>query len=263
MDSQTYDVIRLELNADDIPPSVPISALTTSVNYGRTALISQLTVLLPQTADVRLVKNSGQISHDQVEFTHCRVFGAESTIDFNASDARQQARFGAVSLDDTLRHLPGGLQLSVKLPSRISSHMVVGTLIDGVIAGDVKRKHAVVIPAGARALRRMERYTDPFVYFVVGIEFTEVEVDGIQHLFYADLVDIDPVPGLELALPTGNNGIETPKNQLGGPGSVTTVIRERILVHSLPGVATVFFKGDPLDLPANFRTVWKTRAFKE
>ena len=91
----------------------------------------------------------------------------------------------------------------------------------------------------------MERYTDPFVYFVVGIEFTEVEVDGIQHLFYADLVDIDPVPGLELAPPTGNNGIETPKNQLGGPGSVTTVIRERILVHSLPGVATVFFKGDP------------------
>ncbi len=220
---------------------------------------NQLTVLLPQTADVRLVKNSGDISHDQVATTHCRVFGAESTIDFNAPAEGQQARFGAVSLDDTLRRLPGGLQVAVKLRSRISSDMVVGTLIDGVVAGDVKDKHAVVIPAGSPVrgrIRRMERYTDPFVYFVVGIEFTEVEVDGIRHVFYADLAGIDRVPGVELTLSTGNNGVENPR-------TVTIVTRERIVVHNLPGVATFFFKGEPLDLPANFRTVWKTRALKE
>src|SRR5665213_2967761 len=202
VDPGTYDVIRLELNADDIPPSLPISALTTSVNYGRTTLTSQLTVLLPETADVDLVKNSGEISHDEVEFTHCRVFGAESTVDFNAS-AEQQARFGDVSLDDTLRRLPGGLQVTVKLRGRLSSDMVVGTLTDGVVAGDVKDKHAVVIPAGSPVrgrIRRMERYADPFAYFVVGIEFTEVEVEGIRHIFYADLVDIDSVPGVQLTL---------------------------------------------------------------
>ncbi len=38
VDPQTYDVSRLELNADAIPPSLPISALTTSVNYARTVL---------------------------------------------------------------------------------------------------------------------------------------------------------------------------------------------------------------------------------
>jgi hypothetical protein len=266
VDPQTYDVIRLELNADDIPPSLPISALTTSVNYGRTVLTSQLTVLLPETADIQLVKNSGEISHDRVEFTHCRVFGAESTIDFNVSGVEQQARFGAVSLDDTLRGLPGGLQVAVKLRSRVSSDLAVGTLIDGVVAGDVKDKHAMVIPAGSPVrgrIRRMERYTDPFVYFVVGIEFTEVEVEGIRHIFYADLEEIDSAPGVELTLSTKNNGLDTPRDQLGGPGTVTTVTRERIVVHSLPGVATFFFKGDPLDLPPNFRTVWKTRALKE
>ncbi len=134
--------------------------------------------------------------------------------------------------------------------------MPVGTPIDGVVAGDVKDKHTVVIPAGSPVggrICRMKRYTAPFVYFVVGIEFTEVEVEGIRHLFYAALVHIDPAPGVELTLSTGNHGVDTPRDQLGGPGTVTTVIRERVVVHNLPGVATFFFKGDQLSLPANFR----------
>jgi hypothetical protein len=72
------------------------------------------------------------------------------------------------------------LQVAVKLRSRVSSDIVVGTLIDGVVAGHVKDKHAVVIPTGSPTrgrILRMERYTDPFVYFVV----------GIRHMFYADL----------------------------------------------------------------------------
>ena len=44
--------------------------------------------------------------------------------------------------DDTLRPLPGGLRIAVKLRSRISSDMAVGTLIDGVVAGNVAAKKA-------------------------------------------------------------------------------------------------------------------------
>ncbi|HTB20823.1 MAG TPA: hypothetical protein VK708_22015 [Bryobacteraceae bacterium] len=265
VDPRNYDVMRLELNADEIPPNLPISALTTSINYGRTILNNQLTVLLPEMAEVHLLKRSGQISHDQVEFTHCRVFGAESTIDFNASAGEPQAGFGAVSLDDTVRQLSGGLQVTVKLRSRVSIDTTVGTLIDGVVAEDVKDKHAVVIPAGSPVrgrIRRMERYAGPFAYFVVGIEFTEVEVGGIRHIFYADLVNIDPAPGVGLTLSTGDNGAEAPRNQLSAPGTAITVTKERIVVHNLPGVATFFFRGDTLDLPQNFRTVWKTRTLQ-
>ena len=119
----------------------------------------------PETADIRLVKYSGEISHNRVQFTHCRVFGAESTIDFSALDSVDQTPgFGVASLDDTLRPLPGGLH-AVKLRNRISGGMAVGTLIDGTVAGDVVEKHAVVIPSGSPVrgrIRRMERYTDPF-----------------------------------------------------------------------------------------------------
>jgi hypothetical protein len=260
-DPETYDVTRLELQADQIPPSLHISALTTSVNYGRTALSNKLAVLLPETAEVRLVKESGEISHDQIEFTYCRAFGAESAINFDVPNADQQARFGAISLDDTLRRLPAGLQVAVKLRTRISSDMAVGTLIDGVVGADVKDNRAVIIPAGSLVrgrIRRMERYTDPVAHYVIGLEFTEVEVRGIRHIFYADLVDIGPAPGVELTLSAG-----TPRNQSGGPGTVTVVTQEHVIIHNLPGVATFFFRGDHLDLPQNFRTVWKTRSWTE
>lgn len=263
VDTQTYDVVRLELNADEFPPTLPVTEVTTSINYARTRLGDDLAVLLPETADIRLVKYSGEISHNRVQFTHCRVFGAESTIDFNPSDSVDQIPgFGVASLDDTLRPLPGGLQIAVKLRSQVSGDTAVGTLIDGAVAGDVTAKHEVVIPSGSPVrgrIRRMERYTDPVPYFIVGLEFTEVEVQGIRHLFYADLVGIDPALGVELILKNTTRTLTDPLS-FGNISTRQTI--ETLSLYNLPGVATFFYKGGKLELPRDFRTVWKTRPLK-
>jgi hypothetical protein len=37
-DPPTYDVLRLELNADDFPPALPATEATMSINYVRTRL---------------------------------------------------------------------------------------------------------------------------------------------------------------------------------------------------------------------------------
>ena len=81
--------------------------------------------------------------------------------------------------------------------------MAVGALIDGVVGGNVSAKGRLVIAAGSPVrgrIRRLERYTDPFPYFVVALEFTEVEVQGIRYRFYADPVDIEPIAGVEQTL---------------------------------------------------------------
>jgi hypothetical protein len=263
-DPQTYDVVRLEVNADDFPPTLPLTEAMTSIDYARARLGDNLEVLLPESAEVRLVKVSGEISHNLVEFTHCRVFGSESSINFSATDSPEQTpRSGAASIDDTLRPLPPGLQITVKLRSRISSDMAVGTLIDGVVGNNVAAKKATaVIAAGSLVrgrIRRMERYTDPFPYFVVGLEFTEVEVQGIQHRFYADLVEIDPAPGVEQILSTKDK-TEIQDQTFSGTygGTLIRQSKEHLFFYNLPGVATFFFKGGRLDLPHGFRTVWKT-----
>jgi len=265
VDPQTYDVQRLEMNADEFPPTLPVTEMTTSINYMRTRLGNDFAVLLPRTAEFRLLMHSGEINHNRIEFTHCRVFGAASTINFNATDSADQAfRFGATSIDETLRPLPGGLQIAVKLRSRISGDMAVGTLIDGRVAGDVGGKRAVVIPADSPVrgrIRRMERYTNPFPYFILGLEFTEMEVQGIRYLFYGDLVDIDRMSSIELTLSTKNTTTTVTNPLLFGDVS-TRQTMESFSLYNLPGVATFFYKGDKLELPQDFRTVWKTRPLK-
>jgi hypothetical protein len=54
-------MIRLELNADDIPPTLPV----TEGNKHQlcTNRFCHLMVLLPESADLRLVKFSGEASH--------------------------------------------------------------------------------------------------------------------------------------------------------------------------------------------------------
>jgi hypothetical protein len=263
-DPQTYDVLRLDLNADGIPPSLALAELATSIRYGRTLFADYHDVLLPQTADVRLVKRSGEISTSQVEFSHCRVFGAKSSINFTAPDPASGSS-AEPATNAALDPLPADIEIKIDLRSRISVDTPVGALIDGVVAREVKDKPGLVIPAGTPVrgrLRRLERYTEPSPYFVIGIEFTEVDLQPAPQLFYADLMHIDPAPGIELTLATGNDGADTPHNNVGTPGSVTKIVRERIYVHNLPGVATFFFRGAQLDLPANLRTAWKTRALK-
>ena len=267
IDPETLDVLRLELNADDIPSTLPLSELVTRIDYARTRLANDVDLLLPQAADFRFVKSSGEISHNRVEFTHCRVFQAESTIDYTEPGSPSQPpRFGAIALDDTLRTLPGGMQVAVKLRGRITGDMAVGTLIDGEVAGNVTAKRATLIPSGSPIrgrIRRMERYTDPFPYFIVGLEFTEVEIQGIRHLFYANLVSIDLLPGLEanqLVIRNATTRSEWPVIGQTPGWSATGQTRESLSVTNMPGVATFFFKGLKLELPEGFRTVWKTRA---
>lgn len=57
--------------------------------------------------------------------------------------------------------LLAGLQIAVKLRRPIPGDMPVGTLIDGVVAGNVVAKHAVATAADSPVkgrIRRMERY---------------------------------------------------------------------------------------------------------
>jgi hypothetical protein len=263
VDPQTYDVVRLELVADDIPPTLPITGMTTSIHYARASVAGGPAVLLPDSAEVRIAKFSGEISDNRLEFTHCRVFSAETTLSFGTADAVEQTpRFGVSSVDDTLRALPDGLQIAVKLRGRISGDMAVGTLIDGVVAGNVLLKRKVVIAAGAPVrgrIRRLERYTNPFPYYVVALEFTEVEVEGIRYRFYADPVDIEAIAGVERTLWTKDK-YDT-RDVVGGFG-LSSSSTENLFLYDLPGVAAFFFKGDKLDLPQGFRTMWRTRPLK-
>lgn len=260
-DPETLDVVRVEMNADTIPPDLPVVEAVTGIHYARTRLSDTLAVLLPDRAEYLLVKQSGEVSHNRIEFTHCRAFGAESSLSFSAPGAPEPTpQFGVAAIDDTLRPLPAGREIAVKLRTRITAGMAVGTLIDGVVAGNVRaKKGPVAIADGSPVrgrIRRLEYYKDPFPHYVVALEFTEVQYEGIRYRFYADPTEIESAPGVEQSLSTDTMTIDMDSawGSLAYQTTTTTLHFSR-----LPCVATFFVNSSKLDVPPGFRTVWKTR----
>lgn len=267
-DPDTVDVVRLEVAAGDIPATLPLAEATWSIDYAPVTLAGNLTLLLPQTGDFEMTKTSGEADRNRFAFTQCHTFAAQTALNFDATDSPDSpARFAASSVDDTLRTLPTGLEIRVKLTSTLSDTMAVGALIDGVVSANAALRGAqagapFVIPAGSPVrgrIRRLERYTDPQPYFTVAIEYTEVSIGGIRYRFDADLTRIDSSPGIETAPPVSTRPIENMTLGRSRATGASVVVRETVRWADLPGVATFFVTESRLNLPGGVQTVWNTQ----
>ena len=260
-DPESFDVVRLEIHADQIPPNLPISELTMVINYARTRVGAE-EVLLPQSGETRLVKFTGEESLNSTELTHCRSFAAQSTLSFDAGSPPQadSPRKAVAAHAEAGQPVAPGLVVAMKLATAITDKMAVGSLIEGTVAGNVSYRGKVAVAAGATVtgrVRRLERYEDEGGYFIVGLEFTEIESGGARQRFYADLQDFDSAGAARLMT---NSRMQTRSLFDGGKDYKTT---ESVWVTDLPGVGTFFVRGQRLYLPKGFRMVWKTRPLAE
>jgi hypothetical protein len=229
-DPVTFDVLQIEMHADDIPPSLPIKESVTTARYARMKL-GERDLLLPVSGEYWQTKFTGEESHNKIAFTHCRLFGAESSIRFGPSDGERPSaapiRDGVVD-----RVLPAGLLLTIDLANSLTNETAVGETVDGVIRTKVTDRGRVWIEPGARVLgrvRQMERHTDDGDYFVVALEFTEIESSAGRWRFFADMQDASRPEGIE-----------------------------RSSGKDLPGVGRFVVRSRRVELPKGFRTVWRT-----
>jgi len=239
---------------------LPVEETSTDVNYARTQ-IGEHAALLAQQADLHMLETTGVEGYDRMEFTHCRAFSAQSAIRFGSEP--QDA--GEPSPPDSLKALSAGgatveavpalLLVAVKLTTPITDKDAVGTLIEAKVAGDVIRKGKLNIPDGSLIrgrIRRLERYQKSgSAYFIVGLEFTEVEVNRGSLRFYADLLRMDKRPGIhasrsEQVMVRSSIGFEARSQTINLP--------------ELPGVASFFVEGKTFTIPSGLRTVWRTRS---
>jgi hypothetical protein len=259
-DTQSLDLIRLEYQADEIPAYLPLQEMAISVNYARTR-IGESNVLLAQEADTHMLKTTGEENFSHLEYTHCRTFSAQSEIRFDAKDEVPANSGGPEPLllgrtqgvpETGGRAVPALMLITLQLTQPITDRDAVGKLIEARVSGNVVRKGKIVVPDGSLVrgrVRRLERHGSG-EEFIVGLEFTEVEVNGEPQRFYADLIRIDPAPGLRATLDEPivvrtDGGFETKSQTL--------------TLHELPGVASFFVSGKTFSVPSGFRTVWRTR----
>ena len=259
-DPDSLDLLRITVEADEIPPSLPLGEMSARVDYAHTHIGSSDT-LLAQNADLYMRELSGEENYDRFEFTHCSQFHAESALHFEDADAgglpasRIAPAAAAALPSETEERVPALLAVTVELDTSISAGDIIGKVIEGRVSSDVRHKGAVLIPNGSPVrgrLRRLDQSDLKPGYFVVGIEFNEIEIHGAAARFYADLLRLDRRGGIQQAL---SRQIVRPLFPAGlGPSAIET-----IHLPEIPGVAAFFVPGKTLALPQGFWTVWRTR----
>jgi len=234
-DPETFDAVRLDLIADEVPHYTGLTDVGNRVDYAQVR-IGSADVLLPQGGALQARQVSGWASRNQISFTHCREYGVESLIRFDDPADPADAARGTNYVD-----LPSGLQLSLRLETPIdagSAH--VGDLVTALVDGDAKHKGTVVVPKDAMVsgrLRRVELHKEGWPYVLVGLELIQIEFDGKQSRFFAELEKVTLPPGAE------------------GP--------KRVPSKDLPGVGLMSATGNHFRLPKGTRIVWKTLSYEQ
>jgi hypothetical protein len=255
---QSLDLIRLDSRAVDIPPFLPLGEANTKVNYALMR-IGESTALLAQQAELHMLQTTGEEDFDRIEFTHCRAFSVQSAIHFDskphdAVESLPPDRLALSKVGATVDAVPVFLQVTLQLTTPITEKDDVGTLIEARVYGDVVRKGRIIIPNGSPVrgrIRRLERYRESrSADFIVGLEFTEVEVNGGSLRFYADLLRVEKRPGIRPSL----------SDQVLVRSGVGVESRSQtITLPELPGVASFFVQGKTFQIPRGFRMGWRTR----
>lgn len=252
-DPESLELLRLETNADEIPPGMPIRAVKSVLTYAHVRVGSR-DVLLPQSAELNVTSFDGEDSRNLMEFSHCREFGAESRLVSEVSTGDAPAVQPVAELT-----LPEGLRLPIRLSEAIDSkRTAVGDAISAVVESSAAIKGREVVPKGAvmrGRIRRMDRSSTPAEHFVVGLEFTEVEFSGHHARFFGEMESIDARAGAHPYLATSRTLGTT--NLIYG-GSITHTDTEMDFAIPIPGVSVFFLDGVSFRLPEGLRMTWRT-----
>jgi hypothetical protein len=80
-DSETHELVRLEMTADDIPPSLGVVSANDAMEYERVR-IGASDFLLPQGSELVMTDMYGNESRNRTTFNSCKQYSGESVLIF-------------------------------------------------------------------------------------------------------------------------------------------------------------------------------------
>jgi hypothetical protein len=245
-DPVTLDLLRLEVEADNIPPELHMARAADSVDYMR-AEIGGESFLLPESSELKMVDEGNSESVNQTRFTRCRQYTGESVLVF--SDPPPDA--GTPAAITRAIEVPDGLSLQLRLDTPIASETsAVGDPITAILQKDVKKSGILVAPKGALVHGRittLRHQSGDRGYFIVGLEFFEIQFPGAKGPLRAELDQIVSVGGsISSSSPT----------RFGSRTRATAGLAEAKL--NLPG-SVFFVRGDKFTLARGLYMFWRTQ----
>src|SRR6185312_8838334 len=79
IDPASLDLLRMDILVDDIPSSVQLAKISIQIDY-ETQTTDEIRATRTQHSLMEVVTSSGEIHRDEINFTHCRQFAAETKL---------------------------------------------------------------------------------------------------------------------------------------------------------------------------------------
>ena len=150
VDEADLTLLRLDVVATDIPPSLPLQSLGVTIEY-RTLEAGAGRALIPETSSIKALEWNGTLHQEAVDFSHCRAFEAESNLMLGGSKNEELTK--VVAHYETERKIvPSGLLFNVSLETPIDGgKTMVGDAITAVLESSVRTTAQRNCPQGRGA----------------------------------------------------------------------------------------------------------------
>jgi hypothetical protein len=167
-DPITFDLLRFELVADEIPPVLELSSESQAIDYSRVQ-IGESAFLLPQVSELKMSDQRGYATRNLTTYQDCRQFSAESTL----------ANFGADALEPPPSNLPDDFKVEVGWETTLNpATSAVGDRVTAKLLDEIKLNDVVKVPRGAQLNGHVESITRAGGGYAVKLVFTSFDFKG-------------------------------------------------------------------------------------
>ncbi len=179
IDPKTADLVRLEIQTDELPPETHSCENDTSLDFGVVQL-GRAGYLLPKLARQRFIGRQGAESENAMTFSACREYQAESKLSFGAGASTSRSSSGSPA---STFQLPDGLPVTIELLTPIhASGAAAGDRLEGRLAKPIVDRHQKTLaPEGTLVegrLMRVETRYDLRSALTVALRWESLRLNG-------------------------------------------------------------------------------------
>ena len=171
------ELLRIFIEADDIPPEIEIQLATDRLDY-QLMHIGSTDALLPSHSEVQITDNRGRVSINRTRLSRCKQYSGESTLSFE--DATEGTSPSAKLTRELIFEPHTELELSLDQELN-HEDFAVGDAIQATLRTDIRSGKTIIAAKGSIAkgrILRLSRDDGEVTTFNITLQFDELLGEG-------------------------------------------------------------------------------------
>ena len=193
-DPSTFDLMRFEMAADDIPPVLDLASASESIDYRR-VVVGNSRFLLPHVSELRMKDIRGYQVRNLTTYQDCRQFVAGSTLSFEGADSSMPAPGSPA--DES--KLPVDFTVRIGWDTAIDATNQAGDSVSATLLENVLMNQSTAVPKGAKLSGHIQSIDKQAAGFAVKMKFTSLDFKGVHLDLEQRLCEVSPIGNATLA----------------------------------------------------------------